>query len=162
MTRWSSCRGQLFVQLVDQWSELSAEELVGGRDPALLGEGREVVVLSRIEAHAGCDLVADHLEPPQLVGREAASVGLLLAQPEVEAQLDHLGVGNELVILLQGVADEADQIRVELAAMALDAVLLEPLIGAPDTLGRQVERGLADRRGELLDLGEVRAPAVGL
>ena len=68
---------QRFVELHDPSLD-PRRTAVGGSDSALLGERREVVVLCRVKAHGGGDVVADELEPAHLLGAELAPAALLL------------------------------------------------------------------------------------
>ncbi len=72
------------------------------------------------DPEAGGDVVADVGEPFQLVIGEAASVGFLLGEPVVEAVRNLVLVGDELAIVVEGVADEGDDIGEDALAGATD------------------------------------------
>ena len=103
-----SCRQHL-IQLVEQLGQLGAEELVGLAEAALLDEGRELEV-GGVDGEAGGDVVADEVEPGELLGGEGAAAGGLLGEPGGVARVDGVGAGDERVLLVEGDADEGDEV----------------------------------------------------
>ena len=55
-------------------------------------------------------MVAHHLQPAELVGRELDAVLLLLGQPHVEAHADDVEVRHESFICSEGVAHDTDDV----------------------------------------------------
>ena len=99
-------------------------------------------------------MVADALEPGELLGGEHAAGVLLLEQPGVVALADEVGVGDELVVLVERDADEGDEVGEDALAGAAHLRAVELLVRLPELLGRPLVRRPADRLGELLDLAE--------
>ena len=92
----------------------------------------------------GGDVVADALEPRELLGGEHASGVLLLEEPGVVALADVVGVGDELVLLVEGDADEGDEVGEH--ALARAAHLSGRAARTPArALGRPLVRRAADR-----------------
>ena len=133
--------------------EVVAEHLGGLAEPAGFDEGRVAEVVGR-DGERGGDVVADALEPGELLGGEDAAGVLLLEEPGVVAVADEVGVGDELVVLVEGDADEGDEVGEDALAGAAHLRAVELLVRLPELLGRPLVRGPADRLGELLDLAE--------
>ena len=94
--------------------------------------------------------------------REHAPGVLLLEQPGVVALADEVGVRDELVLLVEGDADERDEVGEHALAGAAHLRAVELLVRLPELLGRPLVRRAADRLRELLHLAEgepLRLPA---
>ena len=71
----------------------------------MLDEGRVVEVLRR-DREGGGDVVSDPLEPGNLRRRKRTPGVLLGEKPRMEALVDQLRIRNQLVLLLEGKANE--------------------------------------------------------
>ena len=105
-------------------------------------------------ASDGGDVVADPLEPGELLGGEDAAGVLLLEEPGVVALADEVGIRHELVLLVERDADERDEVGEDALAGAAHLRAVELLVGLPELLGRPLVGRPADRLRELLDLAE--------
>ena len=70
------------------------------------------------------------------------------------ALADEVGVGDELVVLVEGDADERDEVGEDALAGAAHLRAVERLVRLPELLRRPLVRRPADRLGELLHLAE--------
>lgn len=80
----------------------------------LVGKGRRLEVVC-LDAQIRRNVVTDHFEPVDLFGGEAAHraltlTDLLLYQPCVEVGIHLFGEGNQLIILMDGEADEGYEV----------------------------------------------------
>lgn len=95
---------------------------MGFAQAAALGEGGVVKIVG-VDAEGGGDVVADVVEPRQLVGGEGDAGGGFVREPVVEAVLDGFGEGAEFGLLFEGVADEGDEVGEAVdGAAAFDAL----------------------------------------
>src|SRR2546425_9580506 len=87
----SSC-SQLDIELIQQPGEVLSEKLMSFAEPASFYEGGEIKILLFHTQTRG-DVVADKVEPGELVGAEfGASLGFV-HEPFVEAFVDGFGEG---------------------------------------------------------------------
>ena len=101
--------GQHQVQFIQQREQFVAEQQMRFAESAALVERGEFKIL-RVNAQAGGDVVADEIEPGELVGtKRHASFGLV-HEPFVEARGDGGSEGFEHGLLLQRKADERDEV----------------------------------------------------
>ena len=149
-------RGEHLVDLVEERREVVAEHLRRLAEPASFDERRVAEVVGR-DRERGGDVVADAFEPGELLDGEHASGVLLLEEPGVVALADEVGVGHELVFLVEGDADEGDEVGEHAVAGAAHLRAVELLVGLPELVGCPLVRRTADRLGELLHLAEGEA-----
>ena len=91
----------------------------------------------------GRDVVADPLEPEELLRREQASRVLLGEEPGAVALADELGIGHELVLLVERDPHEGDEVGQHPLARAAHLRAVERLVGLPQPLGRPPVRRAA-------------------
>ncbi len=93
-----------------------------------------------------------------MFGSELFAGGFLLSQPRFEVGVDPLGKGNKFVVLVDGEANERDEIRQDpLGGCALNLGLIESGVGLPELgFGPEMWRFL-DRVGEFFDVFESEA-----
>jgi hypothetical protein len=97
------------VQLVEQQGQLFAEELMSFAQTAALVEWREFQIL-RLDADGRGDVVADEIQPRELLGAEIHTCLGLIHEPFVEAFGHGVGEGREHGLLFQREADEGDEV----------------------------------------------------
>lgn len=107
---FTGCLGnEHLIEFFEEGGQGISEELVGFAQAAALGEGGVVEVVGVDACHGG-DVVADVVEPGELVGREGDFFRGFVHEPVVEAVLDGFGEGAEFRLFFEGVADERDQV----------------------------------------------------
>ena len=117
-------------------------------------KGRVLEVV-RLNRKVRGDMVTNHFQPMALFVGEFLLPTLLLPQPRVEVSVDLLGEWHQLTVLVDGEADEGDEVcENTLAARAFDLRLLQCRIGLPE-LGFVPEIGrFFDGVGQILDVLE--------
>ena len=123
---------------------------------------RRVVEVARIDSEIRGDVVADHFEPAALLGCELLACSFLLRQPRFEVRVDSLGEWDEFVVLVNGEADEGDEVGEDaLRGRAFDLGFIEGGVGLPELgFGPEVRR-LLDGVGQLFDVFEPEGLLVG-
>ena len=123
---------------------------------------RCVVEVARIDSKIRGDVVADHFEPAALLGSELLAAGFLLRQPGFEVGVDALGEWDEFVVLMDGEADEGDEVGQDaFRGGSFDLGLIESGVGLPELgFGPEVRRFL-DRVGQFLDVFEPERLLIG-
>ncbi len=104
-------------------------------------------------------MVADPLEPVELLGGEQPARVLLGEEPGAEALADELGVRDELLVLVERDAHERDEVGEHALAGAAHLRAVERLVRLPQPLGRPAVRRPLDRLRELLHLARRSAAA---
>ena len=87
-------------------------------------------------------MVADHFEPAALLGGELLACTFLLRQPGFEVRIDALGEWDEFVVLVNGEADEGDEVGEDaFRGRAFDLGFIEGGVGLPELgFGPEVRR----------------------
>src|ERR1035438_5226600 len=158
-----SCRQHL-IEFVEQRKEAVTKDLLSASQTAPAGEGIEFHVL-RFDGEAGRDVIADGLKPAKLIGAEVCAGALLRTKPRGKAGLDLGATRFKLRLLLEGEANEIDQVGGNLGAAAAHMRGVDALVGAPKLVGSNVRTAvdwLLDQIGQRLDLLEREAHGIGL
>ena len=85
------------------------------------------------------------MESPRIPGR---------FKPRLEARLDQLGEGHQLVVLLEREANEGDDVGQHAAGRSVDLCAVERLVGLPQLLGGPTIGRTPDGMCQFLDLFE--------
>ena len=102
-----------------------------------------------------------YLQPADLLLRELPASVRLLRHPALEPRPHALGVGHQLVVLVQREAHEGHDVGEQpLARRPAHLVLLQQLVGPPQDLRRPRARRGLDRRGQGLDVVVAQPVAV--
>ena len=117
---------------------------------------------SRSDSKIRGDVVADHFEPAALLRRKLFTAGFLLRQPGFEVGIDALGEWDEFVVLVDGEADEGDEIGQDaFRGCSFDLGLIEGGVGLPELGFGPEMRRLLDRVGQFFDVFEPEGLLVG-
>lgn len=133
----------------------SAEQLVHSPEPALAVEGRHVEVVA-VDVNGSCNVVADHVEPVELLPREfLPGAAVALQYPYLKVPAHRVGVGRDFLVETANAADERDE-RCQLVGRVAALVLIKQRVRAPNAQRGQLwpvglqrgEQGVNHRVGD--------------
>ena len=141
--------------------QFTPKQLMHFPQPAFLRE-RRVVEVAWIDSEIRGDVVADHFEPAALLGGELLACAFLLRQPRFEVRVDALGEWDEFVVLVDGEADEGDEVGQDaFRGRAFDLGFIEGGVGLPELGFGPEMRWFLDRVGQFFDVFEPEGLLVG-
>src|SRR5437763_7111543 len=120
------------MQPLQTLPQLRPTHLIRPPSSTLLRE-RHVIEIVHLYLQVSHDVVADQLDPLELLGGEASAGGLLLGEPGLEPLIDAVLEGDQLLVRVESETDEGDDVGEELAASgAADLVAGEDLVSSPE------------------------------